>query len=157
MTCLLQAVAILKRTKGKVSLVVARKQALPGSPPAPEKATTASVSPRRDTGSPRAPKRGPPVAKKPARNSMSDDQKPESPRKSESPQMTKKPFESVPSGSLLTGSAPSGSVSSGSPSASRREPVQSHAFEPEVHVIQQSPREAEGKLLTPILPQLCLI
>ena len=34
---------------------------------------------------------------------------------------------------------------SGSPAASRREPEQSQAFEPEVQVVQQSPRQAAGR------------
>lgn len=149
-TFLLQAVAILKRTKGKVSLVVARKQGLPGSPPASDKATSASVSPRRETGSPRLHKKGPPVAKKPVRESTSDAKKPGSPRKAESPKMTKKPFESVPTGGALTADVPTGSVPTGSPLASRREPVQPQAFEPVVQIVQQSPREAARKFITPL-------
>lgn len=123
-----------------MSLVVARKQALPGSPPASDKPTSSSVSPRRETGSPRVLKKGPPVAQKPVRGSISDNQKPGSPRKAESPQLTKKTFESVPNGSALTGSVPTGS-----PVASRREPVQPQAFEPVVQIVQQSPREAARK------------
>lgn len=136
----LQAVVILKRTKGKVSLVVARKQALAGSPPASDKPTSSSVSPRRETGSPRVHKKGPPVAKKPVRGSISEPEKPESPRKAESPRWSKKAYESLPSGSALTGSAPTGRpVTSGS------EPVQPQAFEPVVQIVQQSPREAARK------------
>lgn len=131
----LQAVAILKRTKGKVSLVVARKQGLPGSPP----------SPRRETGSPRVHKKGPPVAKKPVKESTSDMKKPGSPRKAESPKIAKKPFESVPTGSVLNATVPTGSAPTGSPLVSRREPVQSQAFEPVVQIVQQSPRETARK------------
>ena len=122
-----------------MSLVVARKQALSGSPPASDKPTS-SVSPRRETGSPRIDRKGPPVAKKPVRESISETQQPGSPRKAESPQLTKKTFESVPSVGALTGSVPTGS-----PVASRREPVQPQAFEPVVQIVQQSPREAARK------------
>lgn len=124
----MQAVAILKRTKGKVSLVVARKHTPPGSAPVPEKAT-ASVSPRRETGSPRAPKRGPPVAKKPVRDSLSDPKKPGHPRKPVSPEETKKPFANVPTGS---------------PVSPRKQPAKPEVVEPEVQVVQSSPREAAG-------------
>ena len=151
---LLQAVAILKRTKGKVSLVVARKQGLPGSPPASDKAPSASVSPRRDTGSPRAHKKGPPVAKKPVRESTSDAKKPASPRKAESPKTTEKPLEIVPTGSVLSASVPTGSAPTGSPLVSRREPVQTQAFEPVVQIVQQSPREAARKFITPFFPSI---
>lgn len=130
---MLQAVAILKRTKGKVSLVVARKQTPPGGSPGAEKSTSANSSPRRETGSPRTPRRGPPVATKPARDSMSDSSNPGSPRKQWS-------LERVPAEIVQTGNG-----HSGSPAASRREPEQSQAFEPEVQVVQQSPRQAAGR------------
>ena len=124
-----------------MSLVVARKQAPAGSPPASDKPTSSSVSPRKETGSPRVLKRGPPVAKKPARGSISEPEKPgTSPRKAESPQLTKRPFESVPSGGALTGSA-----QTGSPVASGSEQTQPQAFEPVVQIVQQSPREAARK------------
>ena len=119
--------------------MVARKQASTGSPPASDKPTS-SVYPRRETGSPRVHKRGPPVAKKPVRGSISEPEKPGSPRKEESPQLTKKPFENVPSGSVMTGSSPTGSSV-----ASRIEPVQPQAFEPVVQIVQQSPREEARK------------
>lgn len=152
---LLQAVAILKRTKGKVSLVVARKQGLPGSPPASDKAPSASVSPRRDTGSPRVHKKGPPVAKKPVRESTSDAKKPTSPRKAESPRTTEKPLEILPNGSALSAHAPTGNGPTGSPLVSRREPVQTQAFEPVVQIVQQSPREAARKFRTPFFSIDC--
>lgn len=124
----LQAVAILKRTKGKVSLVVARKHSQPGSAPVPEK-PTASISPRKETGSPRAPRRGPPVAKKPVRDSLSDPKKSGSPRKPESPQTTRKTVDNVPGGS---------------PVSPRRQPMKLEVSELEVQVVQQSPRESAG-------------
>lgn len=132
-----EAVAILKRTKGKVSLVVARKQTPPGGSPGAEKSTSANSSPRRETGSPRTPRRGPPVATKPARDSMSDSSNPGSPRKQWS-------LERVPAEIVQTGNG-----QSGSPAASRREPEQSQALEPEVQVVQQSPRQAA--VVTPTL------
>ncbi|XP_022779810.1 multiple PDZ domain protein-like isoform X3 [Stylophora pistillata] len=132
-----EAVAILKRTKGKVSLVVARKQAPSGSPPAAARATSANVSPRKETGSPRTPRRGPPVSKKPVRDSMHDGSNPGSPRKQGS-------LERVPTEIVQTGSD-----QNGSPVASRREPQQSHVFEPEVQVVQQSPRQTA--VVTPTL------
>ena len=128
--CLFQAVAILKRTKGKVSLVVARKQTQPGSASAPEKAT-ASVPPRRETGNPRTPKRGPPVAKKPVRDSLSDPKLHGSPRKPTSPKETKKPIEGMPTGSLIL---------------PRKQPVKPEPLEPEVQLIQHSPKETAGTL-----------
>lgn len=118
-----------------MSLVVARKQASAGSPPASDKPTSSSVFPRRETGSPRVHKKGPPVAKKPVRESISEPENPGSPMKAESPQLTKKPFENVPSGGSPTGSSV----------ASRIEPVQPQAFEPVVQIVQQSPREAARK------------
>ena len=141
----LQAVAILKRTKGKVSLVVARKQGLPGSPSASDKATSFSVSPRMETGSPRVQKKGPPVAKKPVRQLTSDTKTPGSPRKAESPKMTKKPSESVPTESAQNATVPTGRMPTGSPSMSRREPAQPQAFEPVIQIDQQSPRETARK------------
>ena len=114
--------AILKRTKGKVSLVVARKQTQTGSAPAAEK-----------TGSPRAIKRGPPVAKKPVQDSLSDPKKAVSPRKAESPQMSKKP----PTGSP---------VKTGSPVSPRKQPTKLEVYEPDAQVAQQSPRETAGTL-----------
>ena len=126
--CLFQAVAILKRTKGKVSLVVARKQTQPGSASAPKKAT-ASVPPRRETGNPRTPKRGPPVAKKPVRDSLSDPKLHGSPRKPASPEETKKPIESMPTGSLIL---------------PRKQPVKPEPLKPEVQLIQHSPKETPG-------------
>ncbi|XP_073227363.1 multiple PDZ domain protein-like isoform X1 [Porites lutea] len=120
-----EAVAILKRTKGKVSLVVARKQTPAGSGQVSEK-----------TGSPRAIKRGPPVAKKPVRDSLSDPKKPGSPRKTESPRMTKKAYERSPSGS---------------PVSPRKSPPKPEVPEPEVLVIQQSPREVA---VTPLVSSL---
>lgn len=101
-----------------MSLVVARKQTPAGSGQVSEK-----------TGSPRAIKRGPPVAKKPVRDSLSDPKKPGSPRKTESPRMTKKAYERSPSGS---------------PVSPRKSPPKPEVPEPEVLVIQQSPREAAG-------------
>lgn len=123
-----------------MSLVVARKQASAGSPPASDKPTSSSVFPRRELGSPRVHKKGPPVARKPVGESISEPEKPESPRKAESPQLTKKPFENVPSGSARTGSLPTGSSV-----ASIIVPVQPQAFEPVVQIVQQSPREAARK------------
>lgn len=111
--------------------MVARKQVLPGSPPGAEKVTPANISPRKETGSPRVPKKGPPVAKKPVRDSMSDENKPGSPRTPDGPDGVQ-----------------TGSVQTGSPLVSRREPVQSQVFEPEIQVVQQSPRQAAGRLLT---------
>ena len=99
--------------------MVARKQTPAGSGQVSEK-----------TGSPRAIKRGPPVAKKPARDSLSDPKKPGSPRKAESPRMTKKAYERSPSGS---------------PVSPRKSPPKPEVPEPEVLVIQQSPREATGR------------
>lgn len=129
-----EAVAILKRTKGKVSLVVARKQTQTGSAPAAEK-----------TGSPRAIKRGPPVAKKPVQDSLSDPKKAVSPRKAESPRMSKKPFESVPTGSP---------VKTGSPVSPRKQPTKLEVYEPDAQVAQQSPREtaAVSPILLPPIP-----
>lgn len=101
-----------------MSLVVARKQTPAGSGQVSEK-----------TGSPRAIKRGPPVTKKPARDSLSNPLKPGSPRKAESPRMTKKPYERSPSGS---------------PVSPRKSPPKPEVPEPEVLVIQQSPRETAG-------------
>lgn len=101
-----------------MSLVVARKQTSAGSGQVSEK-----------TVSPRAIKRGPPVAKKPARDSLSDPQKPGSPRKAESPRMTKKAYERSPRGS---------------PVSPRKSSPKPEVPEPEVLVIQQSPREAAG-------------
>ncbi|KAK2556764.1 Multiple PDZ domain protein, partial [Acropora cervicornis] len=75
-----EAVAILKRTKGRVSLVVARKQSQPGSASGPEKAQ-ASGSPRRDTGSPRPIRKGPPVAKQPTLEDLADSSKVVGPKK----------------------------------------------------------------------------
>ena len=130
-----------------MSLVVARKQALAGSPPASDKPTSSSVSPRRDTGSPRVHKKGPPVAKKPVKGSISEPESSGSPRKAESPQWSKRPFESVPSGSAPTGSL----VASGN------EPVQPQAFEPVVEIVQQSPREAARKFSTTLLASIAFI
>lgn len=139
-----------------MSLVVARKQALAGSPPAADKPTSSSVSPRRETGSPLLHKKGPPVAKKPARGSTPEPQSTGSPRKAESPQLTKKPFESVPGVNALNGSVPTGSLSTGSPVASRREPVQPQDFEPVVQIVQQSPREAARKISKQSVYLYCL-
>lgn len=139
-----------------MSLVVARKQALAGSPPAADKPTSSSVSPRRETGSPLLHKKGPPVAKKPARGSIPEPQNPGSPRKAESPHLTRKPFESVPSVNALNGSVPTGSLSTGSPVASRREPVQPQDFEPVVQIVQQSPREAARKISKQSVRLYCL-
>lgn len=75
-----EAVAILKRTKGRVSLVVARKQSQPGSASGPEKAQ-ASGSPRRDIGSPRPIRKGPPVAKQPMLEDLADSSKVVGPKK----------------------------------------------------------------------------
>jgi len=124
-----------------VSLVVARKQAQPGSAPAPEKAT-ASVPPRRETGSPRTPKRGPPVAKKPVRDSLSDPNLPGSPWKPASPEETKKPIESMPTGSLIS---------------PRKQPVKPEPLELEVQLVQQSPRETAGISCVPVFCQLFFI
>lgn len=141
-----------------MSLVVARKQALAGSPPASDKPTSSSVSPRRETGSPRVHKKGPPVAKKPVRGSISEPEKPESPRKAESPRWSKKAYESLPSGSALTGSLPTGSAPTGRPVTSGSEPVQPQAFEPVVQIVQQSPREAARKFfLTTLLTSIALL
>ena len=123
-----------------MSLVVARKQTTAGSPPASDKPASSSGYSRRETGSPRVHKKGPPVPKKPVRGSISEPEKPVSPRKAESPQLTKKPFENVPNGSALTESVPKGSSV-----ASRMEPEQPQAFEPVVQIVQQSPREAARK------------
>ena len=125
-----------------MSLVVARKQAIAGSPPASDKPTSSSVYPRRETGSPRVHKKGPPVAKKPVKGSIAEPEKPVSPRKAESPQLTKKPFGNMPNGIALTESLPKGSSV-----ALRLEPVQPQAFEPVVEIVQQSPREAARKFL----------
>lgn len=122
-----EAVAILKRTKGRVSLVVARKESHPGSASGPEKAT-ASVSPRKDTGSPRNIKRGPPVAKKPSRDSLPD-----------SPRLVgpKKP--------------PRLHLQNGSPVSPRKQPVKPVVAEPEVQVVNQSSPDA---VVSPVLPSL---
>lgn len=117
--------------------MVARKQAPSGSPPVAARATSANVSPRKETGSPRTPRRGPPVSKKPVRDSMHDGSNPGSPRKQGS--LERVPTEIVPT--------ETGSDQNGSPVASRREPQQSHVFEPEVQVVQQSPRQTAGRFL----------
>ena len=84
--------------------------------------------------------------------------KPESPRKAESLQWSKKAYESLPSVSALTGSLPTGSAPTGSPVASGSEPVQPQAFEPVVQIVQQSPREAARKFfLTTLLTSIALL
>ena len=108
--------------------MVARKQAQPGSAPASEK-PIASVSPRKDTGSPRGLRRGPPVAKKPARGTFFGAKEPESPTKPASPQTSRKAFEDLPTDR---------------PVSPRKQPMKPEVSEPEVQVVQQSPREAAG-------------
>ena len=120
--------------------MVARKQAQPGSAPVSEK-PIASVSPRKDTGSPRGIRRGPPVAKKPVRDTLSGGKRPGSPTKPASPQTTRKALEDLPTGSPLS---------------PRKQPVKPEVSEPEVQVVQQSPREAAGTSFASVLLFLLL-